>query len=233
MRLSLIVPTYNERGNVTRLIQQLTELLAPRIGSDFELIIVDDGSPDGTAAAVRAACTQFPQLKLIERTSERGLASAVVAGWKSASGDILGVIDADLQHPPEVILDLLKAIEQGADLAVASRHVPGGGVTDWSLSRRIVSRAGQLAGILLLPGVVRRVSDPMSGYFLVRRSAVNLDALKPLGYKILIEILARASINRITEVGYLFREREKGGSKLGWEQYRDYLTHLWKLRRRG
>jgi dolichol-phosphate mannosyltransferase len=121
-------------------------------------------------------------------------------------------------------------MSRGADLAVASRHVEGGGVSDWRLSRRILSRGAQMLGVILMPGVVGRVSDPMSGYFMVRRSAIAGAIMNPIGYKILIEVLARGRIRWISEVGYVFRERTEGKSKVTPGVYVDYVIHLLRLR---
>jgi dolichol-phosphate mannosyltransferase len=121
-------------------------------------------------------------------------------------------------------------MERGSDLAVATRHVEGGGVSDWSAFRRFISRGAQIIGLVVLPDVVGRVSDPMSGYFMVRRSAVQDVDLHPLGYKILIEVLARGRSKWIGEVPYVFRERDQGESKVTLKVYRDYLRHLLRLR---
>ncbi|NES69337.1 MAG: glycosyltransferase, partial [Okeania sp. SIO2D1] len=145
-------------------------------------------------------------------------------------GEILGVIDADLQHPPETLLKLLTKMEQGADLAVASRHFEEGGVSEWNIMRRLLSRGAQVLGLIILPGVVGRVSDPMSGYFMVRRKAIAEKILRPVGYKILIEVLGRGSICWVGEVGYIFNERLEGESKVTWKQYIEYLHHLLNLR---
>jgi len=228
--LSLVIPTYNESQNIVGLIHSLSRLLDRALPGDYELIVVDDDSPDYTWKRVRDLLPDYPQLRLIHRQQERGLATAVVRGWQVAQGQILGVIDGDLQHPPEVLLQLLRAVETGADLAVASRNAEGGGVSTWSLARRLLSRGAQLLGLLLLPGVASRVSDPMSGYFLVRRSAIAGYTLSPLGYKILIEVLGRAQVGRIAEVGYVFQERQEGESKVTWRQYVEYLRHLLRLR---
>jgi dolichol-phosphate mannosyltransferase len=143
---------------------------------------------------------------------------------------VLGVIDADFQHPPGIITALWKQIEQGAELALGSRHVKGGGVSDWSLTRRLLSRSAQFIGLLLLPDVVGRMADPMSGCFLVRRSSVANVIMNPRGYKILIEVVGRCNIRRIAEFGYVFQERAEGESKVTWRLYRDYLQHLIRLR---
>ncbi|WP_324281601.1 glycosyltransferase [Cyanobacterium aponinum UTEX 3222] len=228
--LSLIIPTYNESENISPLIIQLTSLLDRTLEQKYEIIIVDDDSPDLTWKIAQDLSDQYPQLKVIRRQGEKGLSTAVMKGWEKAQGEILGVIDADLQHPPESLLQLWSEIEKGADLAVASRHVEGGGVSDWSLLRRFLSRGAQTLGLIILPGVIGRVSDPMSGFFLVRRRCLANSTLNPLGYKILIEVLAKGKIGWISEVGYVFQERQEGQSKVTKQQYIDYIRHLVRLR---
>lgn len=230
VQFSLVIPTYNESGNLEKVIQLLSRLLDEVLPDDYELIVVDDDSPDRTWDLARSLISSYPHLRVMRRQREQGLSTAVIRGWQVSRGRVLGVIDGDLQHPPETVLKLLEEIEQGADLAVASRHVEGGGVSTWSATRRFLSRGAQLLGLMILPRVVSRVSDPMSGYFLVRRSAIAGQPLHPSGYKILIEVLGRGIIDQIAEVGYVFQEREAGESKVTWRQYRDYLHHLVKLR---
>jgi dolichol-phosphate mannosyltransferase len=229
--LSLVVPTYNEARNVRAIVAQLSSLLDGALPGDYEIIVVDDDSPDRTWEIAEGLLSDFPRLRVMRRRGERGLSSAVIRAWQAAEGEVLGVIDGDLQHPPDVLLRLHQEIAGGADLAVASRHVEGGGVSSWSLLRRVLSRGAQMLGLLLLPEVVGRVSDPMSGYFLVRRSAISGPELHPLGYKILLEVIARGAVASIAEIGYVFRERHEGESKVTWRQYVDYLRHLARLRR--
>lgn len=233
LKFSLIIPTYNERGNVAKIVAQLTHLLNGFIPGGYELILVDDDSPDRTWQVAQDLTEDYPQLQVMRRQGERGLSSAVIRGWQVASGEILGVIDADLQHPPEVLLKLLQATLDGADLAVASRHVEGGGVSDWSVIRRFLSRGAQVLGLIVCPAVVGRVSDPMSGYFMVRRKAIAGPHMNPVGYKILLEVIGRGNIGEIAEAGYVFQERESGESKVTWKQYVEYLGHLARLRSRG
>ncbi|UBF29409.1 glycosyltransferase family 2 protein [Kovacikia minuta CCNUW1] len=230
VRFSLIIPTYNESGNIEKLIQQLSAILDPILPNDYELIVVDDNSRDRTWELAANLMADYSCLRVMRRQGEQGLSTAVIRGWQVAQGEVLGVIDGDLQHPPEILPKLLAAIENRADLAVASRHVEGGGVSSWSLVRRFLSRGAQMLGIILLPRVVSSVSDPMSGYFVLRRQAIAGKILSPVGYKILIEVLGRGEINRIVEVGYVFQEREEGQSKVTWRQYTDYLHHLLRLR---
>ena len=126
-KFSLIIPTYNEGKNIRSIVHQLTSLLDPVLPEQYELIVVDDNSPDRTWELALNLMAEYPQLRVMRRQQERGLSTAVIRGWQAASGDVLGVIDGDLQHPPEVLLNLLGTIEQGADLAVASRNADGGG----------------------------------------------------------------------------------------------------------
>jgi dolichol-phosphate mannosyltransferase len=227
---SLVIPTYKERENIQNVVKILTEILDEYIPEDYELIIVDDDSPDLTWEVAQSLTTEYEQLRVMRRQGERGLSSAVIRGWQVARGRVLGVIDGDLQHPPEVLTQLLSQIAQGADMAVASRHVDGGGVSSWSAVRRFLSRGAQVLGLILLPGVLGRVSDPMSGYFMVRRSSIAGATLNPVGYKILLEVIGRGNIKNIAEVGYVFCERKEGESKVTWKQYVEYIHHLIRLR---
>jgi dolichol-phosphate mannosyltransferase len=227
---SLVIPTYNECKNVKSIVEQLTQLLDGMIPGNYELIVVDDNSPDRTWEVAQSLTAEYPQLRVMRREDERGLSTGVIRGWQASRGEVLGVIDADLQHPPETLLQLLAEIQRGADLAAASRHVAEGGVSDWSVIRRFLSRGAQTLGLVILPGVVGRVSDPMSGYFMVRRSCIADKTMNPVGYKILIEVLGRGNIHWIGEVGYVFQERKEGESKVTGKQYIEYLRHLLILR---
>ncbi len=228
--LSLVIPTYNEGKNVQKIVKLLSQQLDAALPEAYELIVVDDNSTDRTWEIAQEIMPDYPQLRVMLRVEERGLSTAVIRGWQAARGEVLGVIDADLQHPPELLLKLWGEIKRGGDLAVASRHVEGGGVSDWSVIRRFLSRGAQTLGLIILPEVIGRVSDPMSGYFMVRRRCIAGRTLSPLGYKILIEVLARGKVPWIGEVGYVFQEREEGESKVTSKQYIDYLRHLVRLR---
>jgi len=228
--LSLVIPTYKERDNIQNVIRILSQLLEEAVLGDYELIIVDDDSPDRTWEVAQSLMGEYPKLRVMRRQVERGLSSAVIRGWQCARGRVLGVIDGDLQHPPEVLPQLLRGIEGGADLAVASRHIEGGGVSSWSVIRRLLSRGAQVLGLIILPGVLGRVSDPMSGYFMVRRSTIAGVILNPVGYKIILEVIGRGRVGDIAEVGYVFCERQEGESKVTWKQYVEYIHHLIRLR---
>lgn len=228
--ISLVVPTYKERANIEQLVERTGKVLAAS-GDVYELIIVDDSSPDGTADEVRRLQAERPWLKLVVRVNERDLSTAVLAGWRVAQGDILGVMDGDLQHPPEHLLKLLEPMRSGsAQMAIASRYVEQGSVSDWKFRRRIISWTATVMATILLPGRIRRVKDPMSGFFLLRRSVIEGRTLKPLGYKILLEVLARGNYEKAAEVPYTFEERTHGGSKMGPAQVWRYLKHLLRIR---
>jgi dolichol-phosphate mannosyltransferase len=228
--LSVVVPTFNEALNIAELVGRLTQLLDEPFGDRYEIIVVDDDSPDRTWELAQELAAEYPCLRVMRRRTERGLSSAIIRGWQAARGQVLGVIDADLQHPPEITLELYRVAARGADLALASRHLEGGGVSDWSLARRVISRTAQLIGLLILPGVVGRITDPLSGYFMIRRASIEGIELRPIGYKILIEVLARGRFPWIGEVPYVFRERTRGGSKATAKIYLEYLRHLLRLR---
>lgn len=233
-RISLVIPTYQEAQHIEPLLSELSAALEEPSRGAYELIVVDDDSPDQTWQRALDAAAHLSQVRVVRRVGERGLSTAILRGWQVARGELLGVIDGDLQHPPEVVAALLRRIDPDYDLAVASRNAEGGGVSDWTMARRVLSRGAQLLGLMVLPGVLSRVSDPMSGYFLVRREAIAGVFFNPLGYKILVEVLGRGRIERIVEVGYVFRERVEGESKVTWRLYVEYLRHLgrlWRARR--
>jgi dolichol-phosphate mannosyltransferase len=230
VKFSLVVPTFNESHNLVELIELLKPAITAEVGDSYEIIVVDDDSPDGTWQVAADIAATDPHVVALRRLDERGLATAVVRGWQAARGNMLGVIDADLQHPPEVTERLIAAMQQGADLAVASREAEGGGTSDWSVLRLLISRGSRAIGKMLLPGVLGKVSDPMTGFFVVRRTAIQDVILAPCGYKILVELLVRSRIEKVAEVGYVFRSRQRGESKASFMVFVDYVQHLFRLR---
>jgi dolichol-phosphate mannosyltransferase len=227
---SLVVPTRNESHNLAELIARLKPAIASELGDSYEILVVDDNSPDGTWQVAASLAAADPHVIALRRMEERGLATAVVRGWQAARGSLLGVIDGDLQHPPEVTAQLIAAMRKGADLAVASREAQGGGTSDWSLLRLLISRGSRALGRVLLPGVLGLVTDPMTGFFVVRRTAIENVLLAPCGYKILVELLVRSRIRTIVEVGYVFQSRQRGESKASLKVFVDYVQHLIRLR---
>ena len=227
--ISLVVPTYNERQNMADLVNRSAKALSD-CGEEYELIIVDDSSPDGTAEEVRRLQKDRPWLKLLVREKERDLSTAVLAGWRIARGELLGCMDGDLQHPPEHLVGLVaRQRETGAGVVIGSRYVPEGGVSDWKFRRRIISWTATALAAAALPGRIGRVRDPMSGFFLVKRSVIDRAQLQPSGYKILLEVLAHSPNDRVDEAPYVFEERTSGGSKMGAGQIGIYLLQLVRL----
>lgn len=220
--LSVVVPTYNEAGSIPKLAERLRAALD---GREWELVVVDDGSPDGTADIAAALAPRIP-VNVVRRAGKAGLASAVVAGFDAARGDVLVVMDADLSHPPETVPALAAAIDAGADLAVGSRYVKGGGVMDWPWRRRVVSRIACLMGNALVP-----VRDATSGFFALRRAVVDGVKLNPIGFKIGFEVIARGRYAKVVEVPYTFRDRELGASKFGRREIMQYVVQLGQVAR--
>lgn len=226
--VSIVLPTYNEADVVQETLRRAYATLRGS-GEEFELIVVDDSSGDGTAELAEALGGLLP-VRVLRRPGRRGLATAVVDGWALARGDLLGVMDADLQHPPEVLEKLVGALRTpDVDLAIASRYVAAGGTTDWSWLRRVISRGATHLAASVLPCTLATVTDPMSGMFVVRAQALGGVHLDPLGYKILLEILAKARYRELVEVPYVFEQRGHGSSKLGARQGLEYLQHLGRL----
>ncbi len=225
--LTIIIPSYNEAANIPTLVERIHASLGDY---PYDVLVIDDNSPDGTAAAVRGLAQKFP-VSVAVRTDKRGLASAVVDGFHSAKGELLAVMDADLQHPPEVLPKLIEAVTGGADLAVASRYVPGGSVGNWSATRRFISKGAVWLSHLLLPST-RAIKDPMSGYFMLRRDVISAVDLSPVGYKILLEVICLGKSRRTAEVPFVFENRRAGVTKLSMITQTDYLRHLFSLMRR-
>ena len=144
VELSLILPTFNEASNIKATLHRVWGILNSVHGLRFEIIVVDDNSPDGTWQLALDEAAVLPGVQVMRRTTESGLATAVIRGWQASHGSVLAVMDSDLQHPPDVLVPLVNAMRDGADLAAGSRHVEAGGVSDWSLLRRMISRTAQL-----------------------------------------------------------------------------------------
>ena len=225
----VIVPTYNEAESIGQLLEQI--LGHPR----FRVIVVDDGSPDGTGAIVSAIARDEPRVGLLARPGKLGLGSAYVAGFRRALAEGAGFIfemDADFSHDPRYLPDLLGAAERGYDLVIGSRYVPGGGTTDWGLGRRLISRGGNIyAGLILgLP-----LADSTGGFRCYRRSvlaALDLGAVRSNGYAFQIEMAyrVRRAGFRIGEVPIIFPDRRVGRSKMSRRIVVEALINVWKLR---
>jgi len=217
--ISIVSPTYNESENIRLLIKRISQVMS---GREYEIIVVDDNSPDGTEGVAKELSKKYP-VKILVRNGKFGLASAILTGFEHAKGNILGVIDADLQHPPEYLLEFVKAIEQrGYDVAVGSRYVNGGGIEGWSKKRLLTSKVA----VLLAKPLLRGVKDPMSGFFFLKRSVIEGVRLNPTGYKLGLEILVKGNYNKVKEIPYTFKQRKNGASKLNKAEILSYLRLL-------
>ena len=209
--LSVVVPTFKERGNVAELVRRLDATLS---GIAWEAIFVDDNSPDGTAAAVKEIANHDPRVRCLRRVGRRGLAGACIEGMLSSAAPYVAVIDADLQHDEKVLPLMLAKLTNGeADLVAATRYVAGGSAASFSEGRGAISR---LATRMTHRLVGTPLSDPLSGFFMMRRDRFDEIAprLSPAGFKILLDIAATAGSKlRIAEQPYSFGERFEGESK--------------------
>jgi dolichol-phosphate mannosyltransferase len=210
--LTIVVPTFNEKANIPLLVERLAQLLT---ACDWEVIFVDDNSPDGTAGAARAIGANDSRVRCIRRIGRRGLAGACLEGMLASQARFVAVMDADLQHDERLLVPMLQALREGrADVAVASRYLYGGSAAGLSKQRSRVSR-GSNTLVRLLLGI--DLTDPMSGHFMIRRDALEAIApsLSTQGFKILLDILATARGSlRTVELPSTFRERQHGESKL-------------------
>jgi dolichol-phosphate mannosyltransferase len=210
--LAIVLPTFNERGNVGPLVDRLEKALS---GIHYEVIFVDDDSPDGTADTVRQVAEQHDNVRVLQRIGRRGLSSACIEGILAASAPYVAVMDADLQHDECILPEMLRRIrEENLDLVVGSRNIAGGSMGQFAAWRVKLSQLGKR---LSLMGSEHPLSDPMSGFFMVRFTSFERFAhrLSAIGFKILLDIVLSAGPDlRIGEVGYSFRQREHGESKL-------------------
>ncbi len=230
--ISIVVPTYNERERLEDLVREALAVLSDR-GLHGEIVIVDDNSPDGTGAIADGLAANAG-VQVVHRTAKLGLGSAVVAGFAVARAPVLGVMDADLSHPPALLPVLLATLrERRADMVVASRYIPGGGCLNWPLRRRVLSRAGCWMARRLTP-----VRDVTSGFFVARREAIEDAAVSAPGFKICLELLVRGRVRSVAEVPYVFTDRAAGQSKMTVGEALNYFVQLkdlyllrWRTRR--
>ena len=209
MKFSIVIPTYNEADGIERLLTSLN-VLFEREHLDGEIIVVDDNSPDGTGDIVeRLSATH--QVRCLHRPGKLGLSSGVIDGWKFARADseVVGAMDADFSHDITILPRMVKALEEGAQLSIGSRYVAGGGIEDWPWKRKVTS---QIACLMAQP--LTKVRDITSGYFLVRRDAIAGVSLDPIGFKIGLEVIAKARYKKFVEIPYVFTDRIAGESKL-------------------
>lgn len=229
--VTIVVPTFNEAANIGELLYQITESVPARL--PCEVLFVDD-STDDTPEVIREAAQDCPFPVTVLHRAERvgGLGGAVVEGLKAATSDWIVVMDGDLQHPPSLVPELVATGERSsAGLVVASRYIKGGSREGLAGGYRVaVSRGATWLTKTLFPRKLRGISDPMSGFFAIRRSAVTAEILQPLGYKILLELAVRSRPREVTEVPFVFQDRFAGESKSTAQEGFRFLRHLVGLR---
>jgi dolichol-phosphate mannosyltransferase len=223
--LSIIVPTYNERDRLGDLVRAIFEAYAAE-GLDGELVVVDDHSPDGTGALADELARRY-RLTVIHRAGKLGLGTAVIEGFRAASAPIVGVIDADLSHPPRALPRMLAVMRaEQADMVIGSRYIPGGGTHNWGVGRLWMSRAACVMARSLTP-----VQDATSGFFLIRKDLADGVQISAGGFKICLELLVRGRPGVVAEVPYVFEGRTAGESKMNLREALGYLDQLKDLRR--
>lgn len=216
----MVVPTYNERDRLTELVTAVFAAADAR-GLALELVVVDDNSPDGTGALADELATRH-RMRVVHRAGKLGLGTAVVEGFKVATAEVVGVMDADFSHPPALVPVLFAAFQQTkADVVVASRYVPGGSTPDWPFKRRLLSRTACMLARGLSP-----IRDAASGFFIIRRDVARSTTIKAGGFKICLELIVRSGVRRLVELPYRFDDRELGESKMSMREAAGYLVQL-------
>ena len=219
-KLALTIPTLREAENIRHVLDHVRAVLDP-LGIQYEILVVDDDSRDGTEEIVSDIAHQDHRVRLLVRRGQRGLSGAILYGWQNTDAGILGVMDADLQHPPELLPRLIGAVLSGRDLAIGSRYTPGGSLSEWNPMRKLISAAAVwVTWPIQRPGL--RAKDPMSGYFFVRRECVEQIPFQRTGFKLLLEILVRGKIHSIEEIPFAFGLRYRGASKASFKVAVDY-----------
>ena len=235
----LVLPTFNEAENLERVVEAASSVLARCAPDGFRILVVDDGSPDGTGAIADRLAVERSEVEVLHRTERAGLGPAYLAGFAHALGQGAGYVfemDSDLSHDPADLARLLEAVRGGADLALGSRYVPGGGVSDWGAVRRFVSRGGSAYARLVLGLPVRDLTGGFKCFRAEVLRALDLPTVRSHGYAFQVELTYRA-IKRgfsVTEVPIVFRDREHGHSKMSWRIAAEaiWLVPALRLRRR-
>jgi dolichol-phosphate mannosyltransferase len=226
LKFSVVVPTYNEADGIEKLIATLRDVFEKN-GLDGEIVVVDDNSPDGTGAIVDRLEREGYPVRCLHRPGKMGLSSGVIDGWKFARAEsqALGAMDADFSHDANVLPRMVRALQdEGYGLAIGSRYVPGGGISNWPKRRIVTSRVA-----IALAQPLTKIRDITSGYFLVKREALEGVELDPIGFKIGLEVIAKAHYGRALEVPYVFTDRVAGTSKLNQNEILNYLKQLGRI----
>ncbi len=226
-KLALAIPTLREAENIRGVLDHVRSVLDP-LGIPYEILVVDDDSRDGTEEIVSSIAREDPRVRLLVRRGQRGLSGAILYGWQNTEAAILGVMDADLQHPPELLPSLIASIAAGHDLVIGSRYIAGGRLGDWNPIRKLLS----VAAVWVTWPIQKKglfAKDPMSGFFMVRRECLERVPFQKSGFKLLLEILVRGRIRSVEEVPLAFGQRRRGDSKAGFKVAVDYGRLLARL----
>lgn len=226
--ISIVVPTFNEKDNVGNLVNQIDYALR---GIEYEVIFVDD-SNDETPQVIEGIMKENSRVRMEHRTTEKGLATAVLKGFSLSKGDYVAVMDADLQHPPKILKSMYAVMETGVDFCVPSRFIPGGSDGGLGPYRKLVSAVARYIGKILLP-CLKKITDPTSGLFMFRREVIDGADMRPIGWKILVEVLATGTFTTVVEIPYKFQARPAGESKLSSKVTMEYLKQIKDLMKRG
>ncbi|WP_410509786.1 glycosyltransferase family 2 protein [Methanosarcina hadiensis] len=219
--ITVIIPTFNEEVNIAGIIEAVYLTLSTN-KIHGEILVVDDESRDKTIKIVQDLTLKYNNLKIIVRHSDHGLSQSVVEGFRQANSDIFMVIDADFSHPPCLIPHFYDEIKKGADVVIGSRYTHGGGIKQWPLKRRVLSLGATGLGRILFP----EVTDPVSGFFALRREVIEGYQLRPRGYKILMEVLGKGQWKSIIEIPFTFTDRQEGESKLSFCIISDFAKQI-------
>jgi len=225
--IAVVLPTYNESENIQELIARIEKSLS---GIDFEIVVVDDNSPDGTAEIAEKLNKKYGNVKVLKRPGKLGLGSAVLDGVKKTSAKIIAVMDSDLQHPPEVLPEMYKKVQEGNDIVIASRYVKGSKIEAWGLGRKILSKGAILISHIFLKKT-RGIKDPSNGYFMFNKDILANAELNPKGFKILMEILTKCNYNSVAEIPFNYEGRKRGKSKLDSKEITTYIKYVLELSR--
>lgn len=224
--LSIIIPTYNEAKNLKEFVEVLRQTLSR---FEYEIIIVDDSSPDGTGKLADSLKQSYANIRVLHRFKKMGSGSAIIDGTRIAIGDIIATLNSDFQYPAEYLLTMIKQINE-FDIVIGSRYVTGGGTQEWSWWRAIISRTATFLAHILIPKS-RQIKDPLSSFFVLKRTVINNAVIKPVGFKCLLEVLVKGSYDRVIEIPYIFQKRKAGKSKTSFMDCFIYLYHLFRLMR--
>ncbi|WP_067937050.1 glycosyltransferase [Alicyclobacillus kakegawensis] len=230
MDLSIVIPTFNEADNILELVRRI-EICLGYTGYSYEICFIDD-STDNTPQILAEVAAFHPQVRYVHRTTVRGLGTAVVEGFRRATGENIVVMDADLQHPPELLPKIMQLLGKGTDIVIPSRFVPGGSDGGLNALRKFVSWTARTIARTSIQKL-RNISDCTSGFFGLRKCVVEGVDLDPIGWKILIEVLVKGKYARVHEIPYGFESRTAGESKMSLREQWNFLHHIAKLVRQS